>query len=132
AVRIAYHLAVACPGESRDRDRIVELFQEVENELLAVAAADKIHLRALLFHQGRVQGREYAAEGESDFGIDRANLTGENLGVGITGRAEKTQPHQLGLPLADLIYYDFVRGLGIGLIEQHAFMSGSLEHRGQR
>src|SRR5215472_5905031 len=82
AVWIAYYLAVTCPSESRDRDGIFDLLEQIENELLAVAAADKIHFRALQFHQGSVEGGEDAAEGEFHPRICGADLTGENLGVG--------------------------------------------------
>ena len=89
-------------------DGILDLFDQIENQLLAVAAADEIHFRTLQFHQRRIQGREHATEGDLDSGIGRADLPGEELGIGITAVLEGAS-NERGLTPVDLFDNQVVR-----------------------
>ena len=60
------------------------------------------------------------------YGNGGANLTGEDLGVRVTRRAQKTQPDQVGLLSANLVNNDLIRCLRIGLIKYHALVPGAL------
>ncbi len=126
AVGVVNHPAVLHPGQAADRLGIVQIRQQIEEELFAVAPTDKIHFRALQLDQGRVQTGEHPAEGELDVLIAGPNLPRQNLGIGIAGRAEKAQSDEIRLFPVDLFDDDVVRRIGIGLIEHDAVMPGLL------
>src|SRR4029077_20580464 len=46
---VLHDLAVLRPGQSSDMGRIVEPFEEIEEQLLAISLADEIHFRTLQF-----------------------------------------------------------------------------------
>ena len=70
------HLAILSPGQTGDADRVLKLFEKVEEQLFTIATADKIHLRTLQFDERSIQARKDAAEGQFDLRIGGTNLTG--------------------------------------------------------
>ena len=124
--------AILFPSETRDFVRIIQSFEQIEDQLFAVAAAHEIHLWTLKLDEFGVQRGKHAAKGQANTGIGGANLTGKDLGVWVTRRAQKTQADQVGLLSANLVNNDFIRGLRIGLIEHHALVPGAFNHRGKR
>ena len=91
----AHVTPVTCRG-------IVETRQQVEQQLLAVAAADEVHFGTLPLDERGIEGGEDAAEGQLHLRVRRANLAGEHLRVRIAGRTEETQADQDRLAPPDL------------------------------
>ena len=131
-IRVVNGAAIFFPSETRDVVRIIQSFEQIEDQLFAVAAAHEIHLWTLLLDEFGVQRGKHAAKGQADTGIGGANLTGEDLGVRVTRRAQKTQPDQVGLLSANLVNNDLIRCLRIGLVKHHALVPGAFDHRGER
>jgi hypothetical protein len=120
------------PGDTGHRRRIVESLQQIENQLFAVAAANEINLRHLELEQLSVQCGEYAAKSNFNVRIGGANLTGENLGIGVARGGKKAQANEVGLFATNVLQYNFIGRLRVGLIEHEALVAGALEHRGKR
>src|SRR5204863_5720170 len=78
AVRVVLDLAVLLPGHAGHGRRILEPLEEVQEQLLAVAAADEIDLGHLHLDELGVERREDAAERDLDLGIGRPELPGED------------------------------------------------------
>ena len=105
------------------------MIDQVEDQLLAVAAADEVDFRALLLDERGVERGEDASEGELHAGIGGANLAREDLCVGIAGGGQEAEPDQSRTLAADLVEDYVVRRLGIRLVEHHAVVTGAFEHR---
>ena len=131
-VGVVGYRAVSCPRHPRDGLRSFQAFDEVQQKLLAVAAADEVDLRALLLDEPRVQRGEHAAEREGHRGVGGADLPREDLGVRVARGAQETEADEPRALAPDLLDDDVVRRGRIGLIEHHALMPGSLEDRRQR
>ena len=120
------------PGQPADGVRVVETLQQVEDQLLPVAATDKIDFGALGLDPLGIQRDKDTTHRDLDVGIDRANLAREDLGVGVAGRGEEAQPHQVRPLLPELIEDHLVGRFGIGLIEHHALVPSTFQDGRQR
>ncbi len=120
------------PGQAQHRPRIIQVVEQVEDQLLALAAADEIHLRALTLDLERVEGYEHAAECDPDLGVGSTDLPHQDLGVRVAGRRQEAQPDQIGLPARDLVENDLIGRLWVRLVEHQALVAGPLEDRRQR
>ena len=129
---VAERAVLLLPGHAGDRVGIVQALEQIDDELLAVAAADEVDFRALRLDERRVQRREDAAERELDVGIGGAQLPGEDLGVGIARRRQEAHADEVRLLPPHLVDDDVVGRLGVGLIEHRDLVAGALEHRGER
>ena len=100
--------------------------------MLAVAATDEIHLRALQLDQCGIQLAKTPPKASLHLQVGGANLAGQDLRVGIAGGAEETEADQGRLLPADLLDDDLVRRVRVRLIEHHALVAGAFEHRRER
>ena len=130
-VWVADDLAVFFPGQARHAAGIVQPLEQIEQQLLAVAAADKVDFGTLAFDALGVQGGEHAAEGEAHAGVRGADLARQNFGVRITRRAQETQADEIGALLANLFDDRLVGCFGIGLVEHDAFVTGAFDDGGE-
>src|SRR6185436_5724396 len=118
-VRIVDELAVLGPSDAGNPRRVVEMLDEIEDELLAVAPADEVDFRALKLHELRVQRREDSPERQPHGFVASPDLTRENLGVRITRGRQKAQTDEIRPLSFDLADDNFIRRLRICLIEQN-------------
>ena len=125
-------LSVLRPGQPADVVRIIQTVEEVKNELLAVSAADEVHLGTLQLDERRIEAHEDSAEGQLHFRIGRTDLTGQDFGVGVAGRAEEAQSDESWPAALDLFNDRVVGRVGVGLVEHHAFMARALQHGRER
>ena len=128
---VLHDLPVLRPGQTGHTSRIFEPFEQIEEQLFAVSATHKIHFRTLQFDQCGIQAREDATKGQFDLQVGGANLTGQDLRVGIAGGAEETEADQGRLLPFDLLDDDLVGRIRVRLIEHHTLVPGLFEHRGE-
>ena len=128
---VAERAVLLLPGDAGHRVGIVQVLEQVDDELLAVAAAHEVDFRALRLDQRRVQRREHPAERQLDGGIGRAQLPREDLGVGIARGRQEAHADEIRLLPPHLVDDDGVGRVGIGLIEHRDLVAGALEHRGE-
>ena len=129
---LAHRARRVLPRHAHHAGRIVEPLDEIEDQLLTVAAADEVHFGHLALDVLGVQRREHAAEGELDIGSGHAQLAREDLGVRIARRREKAHPDEIRLPPEHFRHDDVVRRLGIGLVEEEDLVPRALQDRGER
>ncbi len=128
---VAEGAVLLLPGDASHRVGIVQVLEQVDDELLAVAPAHEVDFLALRLDQWRVQRREHPAERQLDVGIGRAQLPRQDLGVGIARGRQEAHADEVRLLPPQLVDDDRVRRVGIGLIEHRDLVAGALEHRGE-
>ena len=126
---VLHDLAVLGPGQPSDIGWVIDTFEEIEEQLLAISFADEIHFRTLQFDKRGIQTRKDASKGQFDLRVGGANLTGQDLRVGIAGGTEETEADQDRLLPVDFIKDHLVRRVGVRLIKHHALVACLLEHR---
>src|SRR5688500_5275756 len=102
-VGIVDHLTILRPGHSIDTLRIINAIEQIQQQLLAVAPADKVHFRTLQLDEPSVEAGEASAKGQFHMIIRRAYLSCENLRVGVASGTEKAQSNQRRFPFFDLL-----------------------------
>ena len=120
------------PGQAGDGVRFGEALEQIEDQLLAVAAANVVDLGALRLHSLGVQGGEDAAESELRVTARGPDLARQNLGIRVGGGRQEAQAHQVRLQALDLLDDVLVGSVGIGLIEHVALVAFPFEHGRQR
>ncbi|ALA57134.1 hypothetical protein NITMOv2_0698 [Nitrospira moscoviensis] len=129
--RILHDRPVFHPSQAGNVLRILKPIQQVEQQLFAVPATDEIDLGTLQLDQRGVEARKDPAERKLDRPVLGADLTGQDLGVGIARRAEKAEPDQVRLLAIDTLDNDVVRRLWIRLIEHDTLVSRLFHDGGQ-
>ena len=108
------------------------MLQQVKNELFAVPATNEVHLRALQLDQRGVETGKHASKRQLHLAVGGTDLAGEDFGVRITGRTQKTQAHESRLPPLDLLDNDPIGRFGIGLVKHHALVARAFQYRRER
>jgi hypothetical protein len=103
--------------------------EQIEEQLLAVSPADEIHFRTLQFDKRGIQTCKDASESQFDLRVRGANLTGQDLRIGITGGTKETEADQGRLLPVDFLNDHLVRRVGVRLIEHHTLVAGLFEYR---
>jgi hypothetical protein len=101
------------PRHAQDRRGVGQVLEEVQDELLAVAPADEVHLGHLHLTSCAIEAGEDAADTRSSTSARRADLARQDLGVGVARGREEAQPDQVRLLPLDLPHDEVVGRLGL-------------------